>query len=244
MCRPDFYTVDYEINPWMSVKKKPDSSLVIEQWQQLYDAFQKLDITVNLVNPVAGLPDMVFTANAGLVFEKKFIPSCFRHEQRKAEEEHFIKWFKKNKYQIINLPEDLYFEGEGDALFFNDTLLAGYRYRSDINSHCYISEQIEKEVLSLELVNPEFYHLDTCFCPLNSEAALFYPQAFDEYGNKVLKNLIPKLIAVKEEDAANFCCNAVVLDKTIIVNQISKSLRKKLEKESFEVVEFKDGEEQ
>lgn len=236
MCRPEYYTVSYKINPWMSPRRKPDKFLAERQWNDLYEVMLKNGINVNLVDPVPELPDMVFTANAGLAYNNTFIVSNFRYPQRQPESIYFKAWAKANGFVIKQLRSDYYFEGEGDALFFGDTLIAGYRFRSDIKSHLHVGTIISREVLSLELVNPDYYHLDTCFCPLDGATALYYPDAFDDYGKKVLKRIVPNLIAVPEEDARRFCCNAVVQGKKIILNKCSKKLGEALETLGFNLI--------
>jgi N-dimethylarginine dimethylaminohydrolase len=162
---------------------------------------------------------MVFTANAGLVVGNQFIRSNFRFSERRGEEEHFEKWFAERGYEILRLPEGLYFEGEGDALFSGETLLCGYRFRSDIRSHQQIGELLKCLVISVELVQDRFYHLDTCFCPLPGRGAIWYPAAFDEYGQRAIRHHVGDLIDVREGEAAHFACNAVVLDKHVILPQ-------------------------
>jgi len=228
MCRPEYYTVSYKINPWMSLRRKPDKSRAVQQWTALYRALQKTGITVHLIDPVPELPDMVFTANAGLVFDHLFIRSNFRYPQRQRESAYFSEWARFHGMELRQLPEGHYFEGEGDALFFGEVLIAGYRFRSDIKSHLYLGNIINRQVLSVELVNPDYYHLDTCFCPLDHTSALYYPGAFDLYGRRVLQRVVPHLIPVPEEDARKFCCNAVVHGKNIILNICSAWLEKML----------------
>ncbi len=235
-CPPTFYTVNYEINPWMDVKVKPDKLKASIQWKNFYNLLSsQLGITVHKIAPKAGLPDMVFTANAGLVLKNKFIESNFRFPQRQKEAKFFSSWFHKRGYEIISLPDNHFFEGEGDALIMADTLIAGFRFRSDIHSHRFIGESIGKKVISLELVNSRFYHLDTCFCPLDPETAMYYPGAFDSYGKKSLNYLIPNLIKMGKKDAMNFCCNAVVRGKNIILNHCSSILKNRLENLGFHV---------
>ena len=235
MCTPDYYTVSYKINPWMNPGRKPNEAAASAQWRRLYEKLQELGIKISLLNQVQGLPDMVFTANAGLVFKDDFILANFRYPQRRPESACFEAWAETAGMKVRYLPLDHYFEGEGDALFFRDMLIAGYRIRSDIQSHVHISSIIEREVLSVELVNPDFYHLDTCFSPLDDTTALFFPDAFDSYGKKVLERAVPDLIPVSEEDARKFCCNAVVEERNIIMNQCSRSLQKTLRDIGFEL---------
>lgn len=231
VCPPKFYTVAYEINPWMHVQKKVGHTKAIKQWYALEAIYKKLKVKLSKVPPVKGLPDLVFTANAGLVRGKIFIPSRFRHKERQGEEKYFIQWFKKHRYTIRQIPKTMRFEGAGDALFLDETLFAGYHFRSDIDSHKEISKILKVPVLSLELVDRRFYHLDTCFCPVKDGLAFYYPGAFDTYARKVIKANVKDLIEVSEKEALKFACNAVVLDNAIVMNagcpQIAKQLKKR-----------------
>ena len=218
MCPPDHYGIEYEINPWMNRSLGAIRELAYQQWKTLRDTLVSLGVTVEMLDPRPGLPDLVFTANAGLVFDNRFFSSQFRHEVRGREAPHFDQWFAQHGYIVEHLPKGMYFEGAGDALFCGPTLFAGYRIRSDVLAHQYIARAINRQVLAVELVNPRFYHLDTCFCPLAPGEAIFHPAAFDAYGRKVLEGHIPNLIPVTEPEANRFGCNAVVIGKTVIVN--------------------------
>lgn len=238
MCPPLYYGIEYEINPWMSRGRQSDSQLAQEQWRALHRLLQdRLDIDVALVEPKPGLPDMVFTANAGLVWEDLFIASNFRYEVRRCETPHFESWFRARDYEIFHLPEQNLFEGEGDLLQCGDRFFAGYHIRSDIVSHQKIAEIIGREILSLELTNDWFYHLDTCFCPLDGGQAIFYPPAFDAYALKVLENNIENLIAVTDDEARRFACNAIVLGKNVIMNDGCPRIRGELDSRGFSVLE-------
>jgi N-dimethylarginine dimethylaminohydrolase len=218
MCPPNYYGIEYEINPWMSRSRGSAPERARAQWQALYEALRGLGVSVELLTPQPGLPDLVFTANAGLVYRTRFFSSRFRHEVRARESPHFDAWFAGHGFLVEHLPESMYFEGAGDALFCGPTLFAGYRIRSDVHGHQYLAATLGKLVLPLELINPRFYHLDTCFCPLAPGEAIYYPAAFDAYGRKVLEGHIPRLLAVQEDEAYRFGCNAVVVGKTVIVN--------------------------
>jgi N-dimethylarginine dimethylaminohydrolase len=165
------------------------------------------------------LPDMVFSANAGLVVGDEFIRSNFRYPQRQPEAALFEKWFRARDYKTVRLPENLFFEGEGDALFSGDVLFCGYHFRSDIQSHQWLGRHLGCLVISVELTDPRFYHLDTCFCPLSSGSAIWYPNAFDEYGKAAIRQHIPNLIEVSEEEAQSFACNAILLDREIVLSE-------------------------
>ncbi|HEX4607159.1 MAG TPA: arginine deiminase-related protein [Urbifossiella sp.] len=218
MCPPDHYGIEYEINPWMNRSLGAVRELAFNQWRTLRDALRSLGVAVEELIPQPGLPDLVFTANAGLVFGTRFVSSRFRHEVRARESPVFDAWFAGHGFGVEHLPEGMYHEGAGDALFCGDTLFAGYRTRSAAAAHQWVGTALGVRVLPVELVDPRFYHLDTCFCPLAPGEAIYFPGAFDDYGRKVLAAHVPKLIPVGEADAARFGCNAVVVGRAVIHN--------------------------
>lgn len=218
MCSPEHYSIRYEINPWMKISRQIDPEKADHQWNSLYDILNGLVHKIHLMKPVSELPDMVFTANAGLPVKRRFFLSRFRYRQRSSEAEHFKKWFKERKFQVVELPQGIFFEGAGDALFLGNTLFAGYRYRSDIRAHSFIAETLGIQVLSLELVDKRFYHLDTCFAPLNRESALYFPGAFDRYAQKVIQENIPDPIRIPSREALRFVCNAVVIGRNVVIH--------------------------
>jgi arginine dihydrolase len=217
LCPPDHYGIEYEINPWMDRTRKPVPARANAQWRSLHDRLQFLGGQLSLIAPQPGLPDMVFTANAGLVVGRKFIRSNFRPRERRGEAEHFEDWFAEQGYEVVRLPERLFFEGEGDALFCGDVLFCGYRFRSDVRAHRFIGELLKCLVVSVELVEERFYHLDTCFCPLPDGSAIWYPPAFDSYGQRAIREHVKGLIEVEADEAARFACNAVVLDREVVL---------------------------
>jgi len=214
---PDHYGIEYEINPWMDRMCQADRRLAAEQWQRLRDTLRSLGCSVETIEPQPRLPDMVFTANAGLVIGKKFIRSRFRYRERQGESTHFERWFSEHGYEVVRLPEKLIFEGEGDALFSSDVLFCGYRFRSDIQSHQWLGEFLKCLVISIELVDARFYHLDTCFCPLGDGRAMWFPAAFDEYGQRAIREHVTELIEVSSDEALRFTCNAVMLGRDILL---------------------------
>src|SRR5579872_1166546 len=217
MCAPDAYDLKYEINAWMSLDNRPDLSLAARQWADLYAVLTgPIGVTVELIPQAPNAPDMVFTANAGLVRGDRVLLSHFRHPERQLEVEPFRAWFEAHSYRTIAPPGGCKFEGEGDALFAGDTLVAGYLKRSDICSHRWLGEELGVPVLSLELVDGRWYHLDTAFFALTRELVVYYPGAFDSYADRVLRKNF-EMVAVSEEEALNFACNAIVLDKTVVM---------------------------
>ncbi len=233
MCPPDYFGIEYEINPWMNVRVGSDTERSRMQWDDLVGTLRELGVDVALMEPVAGLPDLVFTANAGVVYRNLFVCSRFRFQVRQGEAEHFAAWAGKQGFEVVHLPEGYHFEGAGDALFCGETLFAGYRFRSDVRSHQWVGERLGVEVLPMELVDPRFYHLDTCFCPLAPGWAIYYPGAFDEYGRSVLRDRIPNLIEVAAEEAASFSCNAVVVGRTVVLNRGAAKLAETLRESGF-----------
>jgi N-dimethylarginine dimethylaminohydrolase len=233
MCPPRYYGIEYEINPWMNRRRQVDRRRAAAQWRALHRVVTGT-ASVELLTPQQGLPDLVFTANAGLVYGDRFVPSRFRHPERAGEEPIFRAWFAAHGFELAELPAGCAFEGAGDALFCGETLFAGYCYRSDIRSHRMLSELLGVPVLSLELVDPRFYHLDTCFSPLDGETAMYYPGAFDDYGRRVLQERIPRLIALSDEDAALFGANAVVLGHDVFLNAGCDALYRQLAEHGFQ----------
>lgn len=241
MCSPDHYDVDYVINPWMEGNvHKSSRDRAIEQWNRLFHIIKE-HATVDLVKPQIGVPDMVFTANAGLVLGDNVVLSRFFHKERQGEEPFFKQWFEEQGYKVYELPKDLPFEGAGDALFDREGrwLWAGYGFRSELETHPMIARWLDIEVLSLRLMDERFYHLDTCFCPLSDGYLLYYPGAFDAYSNRLIELRVPaeKRIAIQEEDAVNFACNAVNIDHLIILNQASDELKQQLNSLGFQLIE-------
>ena len=241
MCAPDHYDVDYVINPWMEGNiHKSSQDKAAEQWSKLN--FVLNDIAkVELVKGQPGVPDMVFTANAGLVLGENVVLSRFFHPERQGEEPYFKQWFEDNGYNVFELPKDLPFEGAGDALLDREGrwLWAGYGFRSELDSHPYIAKWLDIEVLSLRLIDDRFYHLDTCFCPLTGGYLLYYPAAFDSYSNHIIEGRVPesKRIAIAEADAINFACNTVNVNQKVVMNKASKELQQRLNDAGFEVIE-------
>ena len=180
VCPPDYFGIEYEINPWMRVTNASNPERTLSQWRSLTRVLEEeLDIDLERMESVQGLPDLVFTANAGIVAGGKAVPSRFFHPERQREEQFFEQWFEKQGYEVVRLDSTIYFEGAGDLLGFPDIWFGGYRPRSDIRAYSRLTEIFQKEILPLELVDSRFYHLDTCFCPLSGGELLYYPGAFD-----------------------------------------------------------------
>ena len=218
MCPPDYYGIEYEINPWMIRSRQCDSEESQRQWQALLELLKSLGVEIRLIEPVQGLPDLVFTANSGLVWRDKVFLPQFRYEARQGETPLDEAWFRSQGFETVSLAGKGDFEGAGDALFCGETLFAGYLIRSEIGALQWLAGEMACRVIPLQLVDDYYYHLDTCFCPLSKTEAIYYPSAFDEYGRRALQEHIPTLIEVREDEAACFSCNAVVVEKNVVLN--------------------------
>jgi len=233
MCPPEFYGIEYEINAWMDRERPSDRSIAHVQWLALKSAVEAAAARVATMPAVAGLPDLVFTANAALIYRDLALLARFRHAERQGEEPHDESWLAAHGFRVERLPSGYNFEGAGDALFCGDTLFAGYRLRSDARAHQWIGERLGCRVIPLELVDPYYYHLDTCFCPLAPGIAVCYPAAFDEYAAAALRELVPELIEVSRAEAQRFACNAVVVGRTVITNTGCPELHRALAARGF-----------
>jgi N-dimethylarginine dimethylaminohydrolase len=241
MCSPDGFTVNYEINPWMKQQIGHVSScLATEQWQYIFDQLTAL-ATVCVMPASPDWPDLVFTANAGLPLpgEKKIILSNFRHPQRQGETAINRAWFEGQGWACIDLPTTTIFEGAGDALFDTEgRLWLGAGPRSNEMTMHSIAQYISTPIHRLSLVDPRFYHLDTCFCPLPGGYALYLPESFDEVAKNLLEHHFgSRLIALTETEGEKFCANAVCVNQTIFMNEATPRLRAVLDKLGFVIQE-------
>jgi len=243
MCPPKLYEVDYVINPWMAGNVHCASrEQATAQWEELRNALERI-AKVLLVEPQPGWPDMVFTANAGLVRDGVVAISRFFHPERQGEELHFRKWFDDLGFTVCDMPRATPFEGEGDALFEAEgsRLWAAHGIRTTQSTHSRLAFLWGVEVVSLRLVDPRFYHLDTCFCPLKGGYLLYFPAAFDAESNAKIESRYPheRRIPVSESDALRFACNAINVGQWILLNEISSDLSRQLESRGYHVVQLR-----
>lgn len=241
MCAPSHYGVEYVINPWMAGNvHRVARENAVRQWEALRRRLEEFG-EVDLVEPVPGLPDMVFTANGGFVLENKAVLSRFLYRERQEEREEFRKWFERAGFEVADLPGDVPFEGEGDALLDRERglLWTGYGMRTDLGVHASLAEVLELRVVSLRLADERFYHLDTCLCPLDRGYLLYYPRAFDADSILQIEQLVPaeKRIEISGDDAAAFACNVINIGDNVILNHASPELRQLLRNAGFIVIE-------
>jgi N-dimethylarginine dimethylaminohydrolase len=233
MCPPDYYGIEYEINPWMSRSRQSDPERSRGQWAALRALLEQLSAEIRLLEPVRGLPDLVFTANAALVVRNTVYLSRFRFPARQPETPVDDAWFRQQGFDCVELPDHWAFEGAGDALFCGDTLFGGYIIRSDAGALHWLATKIGCRTIPLQLVDQYYYHLDTCFCPLSETEALYFPPAFDEYAQRSLAEHIPTLIPVVPEEARRFACNAVVVGRNVVINTGCPKLESDLRERGF-----------
>jgi lysine-ketoglutarate reductase/saccharopine dehydrogenase-like protein (TIGR00300 family) len=211
-----------------------------KQWEDFYRIISSR-ADVELIDPAPGLPDMVFTANSGLILDNDVVLSHFAYHQRQPEEPLSKQWFETHSYNVHNVPPDLMFEGAGDALFDSDgrKLWAAYGNRTSLEAHPFLAAIFNMEVLSLMLTDPRFYHLDTCFLPLPDGYLLYYPEALDTRSNGLIEKTVPaeKRIVISNDNAVAFAANAVSVGRTVIMNRCFGGLRNRLESCGFEVIE-------
>ncbi|MDQ1570180.1 MAG: hypothetical protein QOF79_854 [Actinomycetota bacterium] len=233
MCRPDFFTVAYRINPWMHPEDPTDTSLAVKQWEVLYKTYVDLGFDVQLVDPIDGLPDMVYAANGGFVLDNIAYGASFTYPERQPEGPAYMDWFGANGYEV-RVPANIN-EGEGDFLLVDDVILAGTGFRSASNSHEELAQIFGRPVITLNLINPSFYHLDTAIAVLDPSPApgesaniAYLPSAFDEPSLEILRERYPDAIIVNEEDAAVLGLNSYSDGYNVVIASRAKDFERQL----------------
>ena len=226
MCKPQFFTVVYRINPWMDPALPTDTSLAVEQWQTLYDTYVGLGYDVQLIEPIDGLPDMVYAANGGFVIDNQAYGAKFTHVQRQPEGPAYMDWFGANGFDV-RVPIETN-EGEGDFLLVGDVILAGTGFRSDSNSHAELSIIAGRPVITLRLINPSFYHLDTAVAVLDDSNIAYLPSAFDAPSLAILQERYPDAIIVTEKDASILGLNSYSDGYNVVIAARAKDFEQQL----------------
>ncbi len=235
MCPPEYFAVTYTINPWMRPDAPVDAGVAMRQWAALRATYEALGHTVSTIEPVAGLPDMVFAANGATVIDGTVLGVRFRYPQRAAEAEAYLSWFRSHGYPRVHAPVFVN-EGEGDILVSGQTVLAGYGFRSDEAAAGELASVFGRRVVSLRLVDPRFYHLDTALCVLDASTAMYYPAAFDDAGRAALASVFAELIEAKDEDAEVLGLNAVSDGRHVVLARQATELARSLAARGFEPV--------
>jgi N-dimethylarginine dimethylaminohydrolase len=244
MCPPRHFGVLYEINPWMSREVSVDPERALTQWEGLVETLEAAGAEVVVMEPEADVPDLVFTANAGLVNGGQFVPSHFRHPERRPETPINAAWFGKRGWRVDHLPAELDHEGAGDALPFTPedartVLLSGYSFRSDARAATELSTLLACPVRPIQLVDPRLYHVDLTFCPLDARHAIVAPLGWDAYGRKVVEALVPEPLVLSDDETLSFCANSVVVGTTIVMAAVPPRVGRQLEAWGFTVVDCK-----
>lgn len=233
VCPPTYFGVLYEINPWMHTDVKVDRDLAHVQWDNLVKTFKEAGAEIEVQEAVEGWPDLVFTANAGIVNGTQFIPTHFRNVERQGETKYDIEWAQANGFQIQHLPAGMVQEGAGDALPFGSAdrrvLVAGHNTRSDAASHPYLSALANAAVVSVKLVDQRLYHLDLTFTPLSTERAMVAAMAFDKDSLATLHRLVPEVLLLEDDEALAFTCNSVVIGSNIVMPACPPRVGRQLE---------------
>ncbi len=201
MCPPTYFTVRYSINPWMDPQVPVNLARALRQWEQLRQTYLRLGHTIHLIDPVPGLPDMVFAANGGTVIGGKVLGARFRHQERAAEAAAYLTWFRESHYEVVREPV-VTNEGEGDLVWASRAVIAGHGFRSDHAARADVEELFGLPVVSIRLVDPRFYHLDTALCVIDADTAAYYPGAFDDAGQAAIAAQFSDLIETTEQEAA------------------------------------------
>lgn len=220
MCDPENFDISYQINPWMADVGGVNLAKAKSQWNFLKGNIESVvgqEVIVMQSQP--GLPDLVFTANAGVIHKNIFIPSNFFHEERRGESKHFAKWFSDNGYDVVEIDERLNHEGMGDSFIYGDYLIGGHGFRTSKESQKIVSDILGLDLVAVKLKDPRFYHLDTCFSIVDKykRLAIYYPGAFEESFVKDIENIGLELIPVSESEAMRFACNLITNHKDAII---------------------------
>jgi N-dimethylarginine dimethylaminohydrolase len=249
MCRPDHFSVAYTINPWMDPNGwAPNHHLLLSsahrEWGRLHRTLVQAGAEIELVSPAPGLPDLVFTANAAVVLDRKALVARFRHTERQSEEPHFEAAFRKLQHRgvidaVTTMPKGIRLEGAGDCVW-DDTrqmFWMGYGPRSDAAAQTVVAAEFGVEVVALELADARFYHMDTALAPLPGGEVMYVPCAFTADGLGAIRERVARdrRIELAIEDAQALAANAVCIGNTIVMSGCSDKLRETLRKRRYSV---------
>jgi N-dimethylarginine dimethylaminohydrolase len=234
MCPPTFFEVGYAINPWMDTGVPVDRELALRQWQSLHDTYVSLGHQVEVLHPVEGLPDMVFAANGALVIGQRALGARFRFPQRAAEAEAHAAWLRSIGIDVVEPEHEN--EGEGDFLVVGDTVLAGHGFRTALAAHAQAELVLDRPFVSLLLVDPRFYHLDTAVAVLDDSTIAYYPGAFTAGGRRVLQALFPDALVASEADACVLGLNVVSDGRHVVLPEQAVDLAESVRQKGFEPI--------
>jgi N-dimethylarginine dimethylaminohydrolase len=234
MTSPQFFAVDYAINPWMDTDNPVDTAVAVAQWEHLRDTYLRLGHVIDLVAPVPGLPDMVYAANGGLILNGTAVVARFKYPQRQHESVAYADWMRSQGYTPVQTQHVN--EGQGDLLPVGETILAGTGFRTDPRAHAEIAEIFGRPVVSLQLVDPRFYHLDTALSVLDDATIAYYPPAFAESSRAQLETLFPDAIVVESANAYVFGLNVVSDGRHVVYPAAAVGFAEQLTQAGFEPI--------
>ncbi|MBI3158832.1 MAG: amidinotransferase [Chloroflexi bacterium] len=217
LCPPTYYDVEYAINDWMDVNNRADKALAEAQWQELVAVYQRLGVQLTMLEPVPGIPELVFPGDSIFLYGNQAIASNFRHRERAPEVEPKVAWFAARGFTVHRLPEAMHFEGNAELIRWGDRFLGGYGVRSDAEALAYISQLLDIEVIPLRLKQP-FFHLDVTVLPLDADTLAFVPDAFERESCELVQTLAPALIPVNMAEARELGCNSMVVGDTVVMS--------------------------
>lgn len=239
MCPPTYFDVVYSINPWMRIENKVDHDLARRQWDNLHDLLVRLGVAIELINPAPGLPDMTFSGDCGVVVGRQFLCSNFRWPERQPEAAHYARWMEQAGYCVRRVPDGVVFEGLGDVIYHDETVIFGYGPRSDATAAAALRKVFpELRVLGeVHITDAAFFHVALAAAFLSEEVLLYYPEAFDARSRAFLASAVATTIPVDGHDATHhFVCNNIVIGDRVLLDGCSPLLASRIRKAGFEPV--------
>ncbi|MCL2893931.1 dimethylarginine dimethylaminohydrolase family protein [Brenneria tiliae] len=250
MCKPDFYDIEYVINAWMNPENKVDKKLAQEQWDNVYEKLTERGVKIKTISPVEGLPDMTFAGDCGMIHGNKFLASNFRHPERQGETQYYIDFLKEYGFEIHRVQPDVYFEGLGDVIYWDDSIIFGYGPRSDKEAvkairATYPELKVRGE---LHIQDKTFFHVALAFSFIDEDTIIYYPEAFTAESQRFIEANFEKRIAISAHDAKElFVCNNIPVGKDVLIHDCSSEVERQLNAFGFNVVKcnmsefFKSG---
>jgi arginine dihydrolase len=237
MCRPTHFAVTYKINPWMDPSAPYDTTLAISQWDSLVSAYERLGHRIEFIDPLPGQPDMVFAANGGTVIDGMMLTAQFRHAERADEAPAYRDWAERAGFEVHEAKHVN--EGEGDFLLAGDYVLAGTGFRTAHAAHLEAQELFGRPVISLQLVDPRFYHLDTAIAVLSGSSGeehaniAYLPEAFSPGSQRILRQLFPNAVIANIADGEVLGLNAVSDGHNVVLPRQATNLVERLKEAGY-----------
>ena len=250
MCPPQHFAVTYSINPWMNPEGWSEGgaalhSRAMRQWEALHRALTDHGASIGCIAPAESLPDIVFTANAAVVLDRKALLARFRHAERQGEQPVFAGAFERLRQhgsidEVHEMPEGVALEGAGDCIFdpARGLFWMGCSFRSDAAAARVVEHVFGVPCVTLALADPRFYHLDTAFCALPCGSVMYFPGAFTAAARALIEERVApaQRIALSETDAVHFAANAVCIGRVVVLSRASEALRGALAARGYAVV--------